>query len=178
MDFGYVYGEGKGESISVTDDTAATGKHSLKFVDIPGLVYTYNPHVDMRPKREDNSVVSIEFDVRVETGSVFWHEWRDWTPSTYIQGPSVRIIQGKLVVDSKPLMDVPLGTWTHIKLSCGLGTKATGTFDLVVTVSGQSEKVLKGLKCIDGKFKRLNYMNFVADANQNAVFYLDNVKLK
>ncbi len=178
MDFGYVYGEGKGESITVSDDTAATGKHSLKFVDIPGLLYTYNPHVDMRPKREDNSIVSCEFDVRVETGSVFWHEWRDWTPSTYIQGPSVRIIQGKLVVDSKPLMDVPLGTWTHIKLSCGLGTKATGTFDLAVTVSGQSEKVFKGLKCIDGKFKRLNYMNFVADANQDAVFYLDNVKLK
>lgn len=178
MNFGYVYSEGKGESITVTDEAAATGKHSLKFVDVPGLIYTYNPHVDMRPRREDNSIVSCEFDVRVETGSIFWHEWRDWTPSTYIQGPSIKIAQGKLMVDSQSLMEIPVGIWTHIKVSCGLGSKAAGKFELAVTISGQHGKTFKDLKCISSKFKMLNYMNFVADANQDAVFYLDNVKLK
>ena len=36
--------ENQGDSIVVTDETAASGKHSLKFTDAPGLRNTYDPH--------------------------------------------------------------------------------------------------------------------------------------
>ena len=31
-------------TVRVTDETAAGGKHSIKFIDMPGQKYNFNPH--------------------------------------------------------------------------------------------------------------------------------------
>jgi len=178
LSFGTLNTEGKGESVAVTDETAASGKHSLKFIDSAGLSQNYVPHIDIRVTREDSTVLLCDFDVRVEQGSRFWHEWRDWLVDPYIVGPNVRIFDGKLVVNGQPLMDIPSGVWTHFKISCGIGKKATGKWNLAVTVAGQPEQTFNGLKCGMDSFKKITYLNFVAEAEQKAVFYLDNVKFR
>lgn len=178
QNFGIANLQGLGESISVTDETAASGTRSLKFVDKPGLSANYVPHIDIRLQRDDSSVLRCEFDVRVEENSRFWHEWRDWRTDPYIVGPNVRIYDGKLFVNEKPIMDIPLSTWTHISISCGIGKKSTGNWNLAVTVRGQEKKVFSKLAYGRGTLKAVNYINFVAEAEQEAVFYLDNVVFK
>ena len=60
-------------TVRVTDETAAGGKHSIKFIDMPGQKYNFNPHFyyqteftsgvmeghfDMRWKRVSSSAMS------------------------------------------------------------------------------------------------------------------------
>ncbi len=46
----YVSVEGKGDAIGVTEETAASGKRSLKVTDAPGLNCRYNPHFYLQPE--------------------------------------------------------------------------------------------------------------------------------
>ena len=69
--------ENKGDSISITDETAASGKQCLKIVDASGLQHAYNPHLVYSPNHT-NGVTKCSFDLRVEEGVNINHEWRDW----------------------------------------------------------------------------------------------------
>jgi hypothetical protein len=71
------YVENKGDSIIVTDETAASGKHSLKIEDAEGLQHAYNSHIVYSPGHE-RSVTRCSFDMRVEQGVNINYEWRDW----------------------------------------------------------------------------------------------------
>ncbi|MGD8500746.1 MAG: right-handed parallel beta-helix repeat-containing protein, partial [Phycisphaerales bacterium] len=53
--------ENKGDSITVTDETAADGRHSLKIVDAPGLQHTYNPHYVYKPNH-GTGITRCSFD--------------------------------------------------------------------------------------------------------------------
>ena len=150
----------------------------MKFVDRPGLSQNYVPHIDIRINRNDNSILTCQFDVRTEPNSRFWHEWRDWVVDPYIVGPNVRIYDGKLVVNGAAVTDIPTGVWVHIKISCPIGKKANGKWDLSVQLPGKEEQVFKGLRLGMEAFKRVSYFNFVAEAETDAVFYVDNVSFK
>ena len=165
-----------GDDVFVTDETASTGTKCLKFVDKPGLSQSFYPYIDARILLEDGVVVD-SFDVRVENGADFWHEWRDWTVTPYLVGPLVRIKEGKLIAGDKELMDIPLGTWANITISCGLGTKATGTWTLKVKLPGKSEQVFKGIRLQALDFKLLSWIGFVSNGVTDGVMYIDNLKL-
>lgn len=170
-----VFEENRGDGIRVTDETAAAGKHSLKFTDAPGLAHVFNPHMFYAPHFHQGSAV-FSFDVRLESGAVLGHEWRD-SAQPYRVGPSLRIDAGKLSVSGKPLADIPAGTWVHVEINCGLGRKASEAWDLVVTVPGQPPQTLRALACGTPKFQRLDWLGFVSLASSKTVFYVDNVKL-
>ncbi len=76
----------------------------------------------------------------------------------------------------RELLAIPSGQWVHLEIVCGLGAKATGTYDLIVTLPGQSPRRFEKLPC-DPKFKELEWLGFVSTAAGRAVFYLDNIKL-
>ena len=44
--------ENNGDTIVVTGETAAAGKHSLKIIDAPGLRNEFNPHYVYAPKTQ------------------------------------------------------------------------------------------------------------------------------
>ena len=49
-------------------------------------------------------------------------ESRDCSGGNYSVGPSVRIEgDGKILSGGKPISTVPLSTWLHIEILCGLG---------------------------------------------------------
>ena len=97
--------EGKGDSIGVTGEIAASGKRSLKITDAPGLKNRFDPHFYFSPGHRQG-VTKCAFDIRVEEGAEFYHEWRD-DSSPYRVGPSLWIAGGKLSVGGKPLAEVP-----------------------------------------------------------------------
>ena len=165
------------ETIRVTDETAASGKHSLKFVDGPGQKYNYNPHLYWQPNRTEG-LLHEHFDVKVEPGFDFYHEWRDVTVF-FRSGPIVRITpDGWLKAGDKPLAQVPLSQWLSVDITCGVGKDLTGKWDLSVRVPGKADPLeFKDLPC-GPEFKALHWLLFGAEGEQNAVAYLDNVRVK
>jgi hypothetical protein len=159
--------EGRGEN----------GKQSLKFTDAPGLDQPWNPHLWYSPYLTQG-IARQTFDLRLEPGAIAWVEWRD-AASPYRVGPSLGIdAQGQLTASQQPVMTVPRGQWIHFEIVCGLGKQATGTYDLTVTVPGQEPRRLEKLPCGHPQFTRLEWLGFVSNATERAVFYLDNLKLE
>lgn len=165
----------EGASIRVTDETAATGKHSLKFQDAAGLKNAYDPHLYYNVGSA-SGVAHTSFDVRHEKGAIFYTEWRDWSVTPYITGPSLWFAaDGVLSVQGKPLATLPPGKWVHIDISCSLGKQAGGTYRVAVTLPGQSPRVFENLIC-DKRFNKITWLGFSSMATESTNFYLDNLK--
>ena len=168
--------ENKGDSITVTEETAAGGKHSLKIVDAPNLQHAYNPHYVYKPNH-GTGTTNCSFDMRIEEGVQINHEWRDWRSSPYRVGPRFWVNGTKLQISGKSLMDLPLGKWVHFEITAALDNKDEGTWDLAVTLQGQRPKLFKGLKNGSTNFDKLTWVGFTSNATNKTVFYLDNLQL-
>jgi len=75
------------------------------------------------------------------------------------------------------LMDLPVGKWVHFEITAALGNKDEGTWDLAVTLPGQTPKLFKGLKNGSNNFDKLTWVGFTSNATNKTVFYLDNLEL-
>ncbi|MEN6546096.1 MAG: right-handed parallel beta-helix repeat-containing protein [Armatimonadia bacterium] len=171
-----VSGEEQGASLRVTDETAAVGKHSLKFTDKPGLSQVWQPHMFYQPQLKKGTV-RFAFSVRPEAGSILWHEWRD-TGSPYKVGPTLKITNGELRAGEQALLSLPLGQWTRIEITCVLGKAANGKYDMTVTLPGAAPQEFKQLACGNDKFRLLDWVGFIAVADAEAVFYIDELKME
>jgi hypothetical protein len=174
-DSGFVNAENVG-GIVVTNETAATGKQCLKFIDAPGQKFSFNPHLVYSP-RFTTGKIQGSFDVRVEPGAIGHFEWRDQSGDVeYRVGPSLRIeSDGKVLSGGRQVGKIPLSQWLHVEITCGLGTQANGRWTLRYGPTGGAMNQFE-LPC-DPKFKRLDWVGFVANATIAAVFYVDNVKI-
>lgn len=168
--------EGKGDSIAVTNETAADGKLSLKIVDAPGLRHAYNPHLVYSPNHS-KGVTRCSFDMRIEEGVQLNHEWRDWRGSPYRVGPSFWVNGTKLRVRGKGLMELPLGEWVHFDVSAKLQNAGVGTWNLKITLPGQKTREFQGLKNGTAKFDKLTWVGFTSNATSKTVFYLDDIEI-
>ncbi len=171
-----VHVERKGDSIAVTDETAAKGKHSLKIVDAPGLQHAYNPHYVYKPNH-GTGTTRCSFDLRIEQGVQINYEWRDWRSSPYRVGPCFWVNGTKLQIAGKTLFNLPIGKWVHFELAAALGNKNKGTWDLAVTIPGQSTRRFQGLQNGSSRFEKLTWVGFTSNATQKTIFYLDNLEL-
>ncbi|HVR75589.1 MAG TPA: right-handed parallel beta-helix repeat-containing protein [Planctomycetota bacterium] len=170
-------GETAAARIRVTEETAASGKRSLKFTDAQGLDHRFNPHLYYLPNFWKGTL-EAKFSLRVEEGAVAYHEWRD-AATPYRAGPSFRIeADGRLFAGGRELARIPHGKWVDVEITCGLGRDASGKWDLAVKLPGADPpRRFHGLPC-DPALRELRWLGFVADADAPAVFYLDRVSLK
>lgn len=166
--------EGKGDAIAVSEDVAAGGRRSLKLTDAPGLQHRFNPHFYYLPRHEEG-VVRCSFDLRVEPGVEFFHEWRD-AAAPYRSGPSVWVAGGQLSVQGQALIAIPPGQWVHLEIAAALGSQATGTWELTVSIPGQPPRRFPGLAS-NPEWKRLEWLGFVSNGEGKTALYLDNVAL-
>jgi hypothetical protein len=171
-----VHVENKGDSITVTDETAAGGSHSLKIVDAPGLQNVWDPHLVYSPNHGAGTT-RCTFDLRIERGVSINHEWRDWRNSPYGVGPSFSIVGDAVQTGGKTLLHLPIGKWTHFEVSAGLGKGNAGTWTLTVTLPGESPKVFNDLKNGSNTFERLTWVGFTSNAMDKTVFYLDTLEI-
>jgi hypothetical protein len=167
--------ENKGDSIGVTGESAASGGRSLKIVDAPGLLNRFDPHFNFSPGHK-GGVTRCAFDIRVEDGAEFYHEWRD-DSSPYRVGPSLWIAGGKLSAGGKPLAEVPASQWFHLEIRAGLGAESNGTWDLTITLPGRPPQSFAAVRC-DPRWRQLDWLGFVSNADRKTVFYLDNLLLE
>ncbi|OGV72823.1 MAG: hypothetical protein A3K19_28520 [Lentisphaerae bacterium RIFOXYB12_FULL_65_16] len=175
--FGTVYGETPQAQVRVTDETAAAGgKRSLKFTDAAGLDQEWNPHIAVNPYLKDG-VLHGSFDVRLEPGAKFYHEWRT-NGSPFVAGPSFNATPGgEIKFNGQVLGTAPVSTWFHVDITCDVRTKDTRTATIVVTVPGKTDPIAATVS-VNPKFKSLDWVVYVANATDKVVFFLDNVVLE
>jgi len=168
--------EHKGESVLVSDETAAGGQKSLKFTDATGLRYSFNPHLVYNPQYAEGAFV-CSYDVRLEPGAQLWQEYRDWSVSPYLTGPSLQFADGKLSAGPRVLMPVPDRQWFHVEVTGQLGAAADGKYQLAITLPGQPAQRFE-LPYATEKWNKLTWVGFTSDAQAQTVFYLDNIRLR
>lgn len=166
--------ENKGDSISITNETAAGGRHSLRITDAPGLLDRFNPHFYVQPYHREG-VTTCSFDLYVGPGVEFHHEWRD-AATPYQTGPGIAVTGGNLTVAGKALVALPTDQWIHIEITTGLGSKSTATWDLSVTLPGQPTQRFPGLPC-KPQWKHLEWLGFVSNAGAKTIYHIDNLSL-
>jgi hypothetical protein len=167
----------KKRAIVVTDETAATGRHSLKLADAPDFTQRFMPHLYVRPNHA-NGVSRFAFAVRVEPGAVISHDWREWPAGAkYLTGPSLRIENGKLRAGGRELLAVPTGQWLRLEIESPLGADAARGWSLTVTLPGPPPKRFEGLKQGSAGWTKLNWLGFSSDAKAKSVIYLDDFEL-
>jgi hypothetical protein len=160
----------------VTDETAAAGKHSLKFTDAAGLGQSFFPYVTY-PLEVEDGTLTMTFDLRWETGALMALDWRD-DPYNYNMGPNLTTAgDGALLANGKKLLQLPAGQWVHIEIVCGLGPQATGKYDLTLKLPDAEPRVFTEVAC-SPKFETLNCVVFMAVADGPGVFHLDNLTLQ
>ena len=163
-------------SVAVTDETAASGKHSLKITDGAGKKPSYFPFIAYQLEMTEGRLCA-GFDLRVEQDAQFVYEWRD-DPYKYNIGPRLSVdAQGWLSANNKRLLQLPVGKWVRFDIACNLGPKATGAYDLTVRLPGAAPQRFTNLACAP-QFKTLNCVVVMSPANAPTVFYLDNVEFK
>jgi hypothetical protein len=170
--------EENGEAtIRVTDTTAASGKHSLKFEDRAGQKAQYNPHLWYSPRFADGVVVA-SFALRIEAGTPMYHEWRD-AAATYHVGPSFAVApDGALTAAGRKLADLPAGQWVRFEIRCPIGDRAAAKYELVIRLPGRTAPLtFSGLGC-SSEFRSLDWFGFVANADGPGCFYLDDVDVR
>jgi hypothetical protein len=170
-----VFTEGKGDSISVTDETAFAGSRCLKVVDAPGLQYAFNPHFAYQPNHRQG-VSRARFALRVEVGATLYHEWRDWRQNPYRVGPSFRVANGSLEIRSGERASLPVGQWARFEVWAQLGKPGGARWGMKVRLPDGTEHQWDDLPCDDG-FEVLSWVGFVSDATEKAVFYLDDIEI-
>ena len=174
----HVSGEGKGASIRVSGERAATGQHSLKVADSATLQPAWQPHFYYEPHITSGSVRQ-SFDVWFETNAQFVTEWRD--SGTYPQnvGPSVHFDgNGNVSAYDKLLAKVPSRRWVHVDIQAPLGKTAVRVFQLTLTPEGEERKVFSELRMSGREFSELHWLGFSSTTEADTAFYLDNLRIQ
>jgi hypothetical protein len=171
-----VHTEGKGDIIAITDEVAAAGAHSLKIADIEGLQNTFDPHCVYRINHRTGTT-TCSFDLLVKDGANVNHEWRNWDVNPYRTGPNLSVVDNRLIVGGKGMMEVPIDKWIHFEVTAPLGDKNKGTWDLAVTPRGQATRRFTSLANGSANFDKLTWLGFVSNATKKTAFYIDNLKI-
>lgn len=172
--WGVVSLENKGDSIAVTDETACTGRHCLKFKDVKGLTMRFNPYLYLGPSASSGKAF-LSFDFKSGKNIEFYIEFRDgMTP-----GPSVYFFEDKLCYrDNSDKMNlltpIPLAQWFHVDMVLTLGQPGA-PMAMTVALPDQQPQTFS-VPMFTSSWHCFNWLGFVANADADAVCYLDNVK--
>lgn len=154
---------------------APSGDRALRLHDTPGQQQRYYPMMVVSPKHADG-VTRCAFFIKLSAGAVFQHEWRD-DSNPYRIGPTIWIEKGGLRAADRPdLLALPVGKWIHLEITAALGEGA-GTWDLVVTPSGEEPKRFEKLPIRSPEWKTLDWLGFVSQADADAEIWIDDLEL-
>src|SRR5579871_246738 len=168
--------EGKGDSIAVTEETAFTGKRSLKITDAPGLQFVFDPHLVFLPNHVQG-ITTLKFAMRVDPGAIVDHEWRDWSGQPYKVGPSLTVRDGGVWVGGRELVKIPVGQGVEYTVRAGVGPQQNGVWALEVHVPGDPLRRFTDLPLGSADFHNVTWIGFVSEATDRTVFFLDDIDL-
>jgi len=169
-------GEGRGASIRVSDERAASGKRSVKVTDAKDLQPSWEPHFYYEPHLREGTVRQ-SFDVWFYRNAQFFTEWRDAAEYPRNVGPGVSFHgNGQVGAAGKRLAQVPAGTWLHVEIEAALGKNAPRVFKVTLQVAGAEPQTFADLPISGTEFRELHWLGFSSTAAADTAFYLDNVR--
>ncbi len=171
----YVHTEDRPELVGISDEQAASGTQSLRVEDVADLDKEYNPHFYYRPNYTEG-VAHCSFDIRIDSATVFYHEWRD-AANPYLVGPSLHIRHGLLSAKGLEPVELPTNAWVHIEVTAALGERA-GTWRLAVTLPDGAQRRFDGLAVVSPGWRELRWLGFVSNGTEPAVWYIDNIEVE
>lgn len=174
----HVQGADENVHIRPTGETAAKGQGSLKFTDGPLAKKPFYPYLIYQPRFTEGRV-TVSLHLRVENGASVWIDTRTTTTGgTFHSGPSLKVdAEGALLAGEKALARVPVGQWFGVEMKFSLGDRAADGFDVVLSLPGEEPMSLPGLPVSNRGFTRLDWVGIIAAGTQQAVFYVDQVRI-
>ncbi len=171
-----------GEGFGVSEETSSpipveggtTSKRSLKSQDMPGLVHSYDPVLDIYPKWEAGTF-RVSFDIMAHPDAEWFFEMRV-KGGEFAAGPYVRYQKGKLVANngkSIPLADIKPNEWCRIAITA---TTGAGKYDITLTREDGSKKEFKDIPC-KPTWNAASYLLFSSLADKKTAYFIDNVSL-
>ncbi|MHB0998601.1 MAG: alpha-amylase family protein [Armatimonadota bacterium] len=176
--FSWTSAAGGDTEIYPTDETSASGKRSLKFVDGPDVPQSFYPDMEINfSSFSEPAAVEgrVSYRIRLENGAEAAIESRDTLPKL---GPSIHLgREGKLWAQDKPLCEVPFGEWFQVEMRFRLSGDDR-TYDVYLRRDGSPEQVFKGLPFIDSDFNKCNWTVIFGEGTAKSAFYIDDVKIE
>ena len=180
--------EKKGDGVFVTDETAFSGKQSLKVQDAPGLAQFYDPHFTFSCAFT-NAVVENRFAVRMQAGAEFFTEWRDYPDdggNGYATGPCLVFGSGKLYARTRVkkadgslqgtervIAEIPADTWVQVTVTACVGSRATGLWLVKVARAGAPAVEVSDLLFASDALRAMEWLGFCSTARSAVAYYLD-----
>jgi len=161
----------------VTNEKAASGKHSLKFVDAPNLPLRWAPRIFYQLSYTEGKVrFSAEFYLDGKFPPYFGVDFRQYTDTgggEYLSGPNIYFTpDGNLCARGKLLAKVPFDEWFKVEIETNLGEAAS---QLTLTLRGREPQRFT-VPHVSREFRKLERIVISSLANKKAVFYVDNIR--
>ena len=177
--FGSTPAFGGKTKLQVTDDTAATGTYSLKYVDDPISPQTFYPDLENKVvpfEAPDFLGGELSLDLRVDQASHASIEIRSTVPP--IHGPIVAITSGgKVQTAGQTVCQVPLNEWFHLAIAYTFASgDAPSTYEVTVTLPDGTTHAAKA-QSHDKDYCRTDWFVIFGAGTANTTFHLDNLKL-
>jgi Right handed beta helix region len=167
--------EGDGDGIAVSDEQAASGKHSLKLQDVQGEKFAYDPHFFYKLNHRAGTT-HLEFRFYAEPGYCFTNEWRDGD-SPYHVGPSLTVAAGQLRVGGNTVASVPERQWVTVKVDAQEGPMARREWHLAVSAPNGLSGNWTFPNASD-QWHRLDWLGFTAACRSNARLFIDDIRIE
>ncbi|MFW6164233.1 MAG: hypothetical protein ACODAJ_15805, partial [Planctomycetota bacterium] len=165
-------------SIRVTKETAASGRHSLKFTDSPDAPRSFLPYFFLRPRGLDRGTGVFSFDMRLEADAEVHVELREVENAReFPVGPSFRLSRaGGLQARGRDqaLATLPADAWFSVELRFPLGG-AGHQYSLTLRVPGREPQTFEGLPYRSRDFWRCGWIGISGVAQKHTAFYADNL---
>lgn len=165
-----------GSSVLVTDVVSATGKKSLAFTDAKSN-QSWLPMLQRWFKGDQQlttGTFQIQFDLmqNPESPGKFYLHLRDYNDTKYVNGIALQIDQqGHTILNSHAIETIFPGQWCHFEIQLNLD-QGTATCKQAIGDSSKTHELKMN------SFKKLSWYGFVANDNQTAITYLDNLSVR
>ena len=174
-------------AIAVVGDVAATGRHSLRFTDAPGLQRLWEPHLTYALNYPPGKYrFSVDIQNSKQAPARWYMEFRDWRQALSVGPTFAGRPDGTLTACGKfgsetdqvrELAVIPNGTWFTVGIEFETGPAAPRTYALMLKAAGEAERVFRDLPFADAGFQQPTWFGISSLSNEHAVFHVDNFLL-
>ncbi|MDA3926965.1 MAG: right-handed parallel beta-helix repeat-containing protein [Kiritimatiellae bacterium] len=169
---------GKGSSLQISSDTAASGTQSLRFVDASGQKHSFTPHLFYKPSYSEGAL-TLSWDMlnSKEAAARFGIEVRQSDESPYLVGPTVWIAaDGTVTASHRKIGMIPSGGWVHVDIGFELGEGSSNEYQITLSSEGH-DPVTAVVPYVSKGFNKVTWLGIISASDAATVFYIDNLKL-
>jgi|GEM_PF-2403761 len=166
--------------LEVVSETAASGKHSLKFTDGPNVPQSFYPDLETRVfpfETPDYVGGSVQFDLKVEnTASLIVDIRSDQAP---VNGPQLTVEpNGRVSLHGYVLGELPFGEWCQVAISYEFASEGKpSTYRATIALPGGKKLESPPIATSMADYHRTDMVVIYGHGAAPATFYLDNLEI-